>query len=173
MNLEPIFGNAWMFGDNIDTDCIYSSQHLHILNSDQMASFAFENIKPEFAKKVQHSDIIITGRNFGCGSSREHAILCLKANGIGAIVALSFARIFYRNAINCALPVLTLDIDEKQIVDIYSSIFDGDEVELNFEENSLEAVSSGKKYNLNPIPEHLQEIINDGGLIKHLKKNLD
>ena len=169
MTFDVISGKAWVFGDNIDTDAIYPGRYLHILDQSEMAAHAFEFIKPNFVKNVEMDDIIIAGRNFGCGSSREHAVLCLKENGIGAVIALSFARIFYRNAINCALPVLTFDIEESRIVEIYSSIFDGDEVDLDIPVGVLEVIRSESYFNVNKLPEHLMEIIEHGGLIEHLK----
>jgi 3-isopropylmalate/(R)-2-methylmalate dehydratase small subunit len=170
MSLVPLVGNAWIFGDNVDTDSIYPGRFLHILDRKEIAKHAFEYLKPDFVKKVEPLDVIIAGRNFGCGSSREHAVLTLKHNGIGAVIALSYGRIFYRNAINNALPVITFDMDEKEIVALYSSVFDGDEVDLEFGENRLEIVNSGERFNLKPIPEHLLKIINDGGLIEQLKQ---
>jgi 3-isopropylmalate dehydratase small subunit len=163
-------GNAWIFGDNVDTDSIYPGRFLHILEKKEMARHAFEYVKPDFVQRVEPNDVIIGGRNFGCGSSREHAVLALKHNGIGAVLALSYGRIFYRNAINNALPVLTFNMDEKEMVKLYSTVFDGDEIDLEFGANRLEVVSSGERYELNPIPEHLLSIINEGGLIEQLKK---
>ena len=170
MALVPLVGNAWIFGDNVNTDAIYPGQFLHILDRKEMARHAFQYMKPDFVRKVEPLDVIIAGRNFGCGSSREHAVLALKHNGIGAVIALSYGRIFYRNAINNALPVITFDMEEKEMVQLYSTVFDGDEVDLEFGENRLEIVSSGDRYDLNPIPEHLLKIINDGGLIGQLKQ---
>lgn len=170
MNLDLITGKAWVLGDNIDTDSIYPGRYLHIMDPTEMAKHAFEFAKPAFAKKVEPNDIIIAGRNFGCGSSREQAVLCLKENGIGAVISLSYARIFYRNAINCGLPALTFDVDEKQIVKIYSSILDGDEVEMDFDANVLEVFNSELYFKINKLPDHLLEIILDGGLIEHIKR---
>ena len=172
MTLDVISGNAWVFGDNIDTDAIYPGRYLHLLDPSEMASHAFEFTKPKFADDVEKDDIIIAGRNFGCGSSREHAVWCLKENGIGAVVALSFARIFYRNAINCALPVLTFDIEDSRVVEIYSAIFDGDEVDLDLLVNTLEVIRSESYFKVNKIPPHLMEIIEHGGLIEHLKNKI-
>jgi len=172
MKIVPLLGSAWMFGDSVDTDAIYPGQFLHVLDRMEMPRYAFKSMKPDFAKKVEPNDIIVAGRNFGCGSSREHAVLCLRHSGIGAIVALSFARIFYRNAINNALPVLTLDIDDQQAVELYSTVMDGDDLDLDFSKNLLEVVSSGERYRLNPLPEHLMEIINAGGLIEHTRQKM-
>lgn len=170
--MESIIGSAWIFGDNIDTDSIYPGKYLHIIDPKEMAQHAFEFIKPEFKERVQVSDIIIAGKNFGCGSSREHAPASIKSSGIGAILALSFGRIFYRNAINIGLPVYTFDIDEKTMVEIYSSVFDGDDVELHFDENRLEVYSSGASYKYESLPENLQEIIASGGLVPYLKSKI-
>jgi 3-isopropylmalate/(R)-2-methylmalate dehydratase small subunit len=166
---KPQEGKAWVFGDNIDTDAIYPGRFLHIINPDEMAEHAFAFIKPEFNKEVKSGDIIIAGRNFGCGSSREHAVHCLKNSGVGAVIALSFARIFYRNAVNCALPVFTFDTTENDPVKIFGSVFGGDKVELDLEVNSIKVISSGKLLKIEPLPEHLQKIISAGGLIEHLK----
>jgi 3-isopropylmalate/(R)-2-methylmalate dehydratase small subunit len=172
MSLVPLLGAAWMFGDNVDTDAIYPGQYMHILDKREMASYAFKFHKPAFANKVEPNDIIIGGRNFGCGSSREHAVLSLKHCGIGAIIALSFARIFYRNAINNGIPVLTFDMDPKQVVALYSNVLDGDDLDLNFTENYLEVVSSGERFKLNPLPPHLMSIINAGGLVEYTREQL-
>ncbi|UCH89548.1 MAG: 3-isopropylmalate dehydratase small subunit [Thermoplasmata archaeon] len=173
MGAEQISGKAWVFGDNIDTDAIYPGQFLHIQNEPEMAQHAFEFIRPEFVKAVRPNDIIIAGKNFGCGSSREQAVLCLKQNGIAAVVAHSYARIFYRNAINCALPVLTFESMEQDMNGALQTINSGDEVKLEFTGNVLEVTSSGKSYNLQPLPAHLFEIVSHGGLIEHLKKRME
>jgi len=170
MHLESIIGTAWIFGDNVDTDSIYPGRYLHILDNKQIPRHAFEFVKPEFADKVEPGDIIIGGKNFGCGSSREHAVLALKNSGIGAICAVSYGRIFYRNAINNALPVLNFDIEENDIVLLYSTIFNGDELEVDFSNSRLEKISSGERFDLKPLPRHLLEIIENDGLIEHLRK---
>ena len=172
MSREPVYGSAWIFGDNVDTDAIYPGRYLHIIDKEDMAAHAFEFVKPEFVKKVEPEDIVIAGKNFGCGSSREHAVHCIKQNGISAVIALSFARIFYRNAINTGLTAVTLDIDENKLVDLYSNVFDGDDVQLDLEKGILTLESTGAEFPVLPLPEHLRAIIDDNGLIEHMKKKL-
>ena len=172
MTLKTLEGKVWLFGDNIDTDTIYPGRYLHILDKTNMKEYAFADLRNDFYSNVQVNDILIAGRNFGCGSSREHAVFCLKESGIGAICALSFGRIFYRNAINNALPVLTFDIYCKNKNKINDILSEGDVVKLNFKKNILYVYSSGHEIKLQPIPHYLLEIIEDGGLIANLKKRL-
>jgi 3-isopropylmalate dehydratase small subunit len=162
-------GRLWIFGDNVDTDTIYPGRYLHLLDKAEMADHAFEFARPEFVKSVQPNDIILAGRNFGCGSSREHAVFCLKQNGIGAVIARSYARIFYRNAINNGIPALSFSEDDSKIEALFASASDGSDAVLDFNENSFKLLSSGQSVKIQPLPDHLQQIINSGGLIEFLK----
>ena len=150
---------VWKFGDNIDTDAIIPGRFLTINNPDELAKHAFEGTRDEFAKKVQEGDVIVGGRNFGCGSSREHAPLALIGAGVKVVVARSFARIFFRNAINVGvLPVVCPDAD---------AIVDGEKIILKIREGFLEA--DGKRYPIEPVPEFMQGIIDAGGLVGYAR----
>jgi 3-isopropylmalate/(R)-2-methylmalate dehydratase small subunit len=151
---------VWKFGDDIDTDAIIPGRFLTINNPDELAKHAFEGTRDEFAKKVQEGDVIVGGRNFGCGSSREHAPLALIGAGVKVVVARTFARIFFRNSINVGvLPVVCPEADK---------IADGAKITLNIKEGYLEA--DGNKYALEPIPPFMQGIIDAGGLVEYAKK---
>jgi 3-isopropylmalate/(R)-2-methylmalate dehydratase small subunit len=154
---------AWKFGDNIDTDAIIPGRFLTINNPDELAKHAFEGTRDEFAKKVKEGDVIAGGRNFGCGSSREHAPLALMGAGVKVVVAQSFARIFFRNSINVGvLPIVCPDADK---------IADGAKVTLNIKDGYLEA--DGKKYAIEPVPVFMQGIIDAGGLVEYAKNLKD
>ncbi|MDD4300120.1 MAG: 3-isopropylmalate dehydratase small subunit [Methanomicrobium sp.] len=151
---------VWKFGDDIDTDAIIPGRFLTIYDPKELASHAFEGTRDEFSKKAKQGDIIVAGRNFGCGSSREHAPLALKGAGIEFVIAKSFARIFYRNAINTGvLPVVCADTDE---------IADGSKVSVNMEESYVEA--DGKRYTLEPVADFMMNIARAGGLVEYAKK---
>ena len=157
----PVARNArvWKFGDDIDTDAIIPGRFLTINNPDELAKHAFEGTRDEFAKKVKQGDVIVGGRNFGCGSSREHAPLALTGAGVKVVVARSFARIFFRNAINVGvLPVVCPDAD---------TIADGATISLNIKEGCIE--SEGRKYAIEPVPVFMQGIIDAGGLVEYAK----
>ena len=150
---------VWKFGDDIDTDAIIPGRFLTINNPDELAKHVFEGTRDEFAKKVQEGDVIVGGRNFGCGSSREHAPLALIGAGVKVVIAKSFARIFFRNSINVGvLPVVCPDAD---------LIADGAKVTLMIKEGYLEA--DGKKYAIEPVPVFMQGIIDAGGLVEYAK----
>jgi 3-isopropylmalate/(R)-2-methylmalate dehydratase small subunit len=150
---------VWKFGDDIDTDAIIPGRFLTINNPDELALHAFEGTRDEFAKKVKEGDVIVGGRNFGCGSSREHAPLALLGAGVKVVVARSFARIFFRNSINVGvLPVVCPDADK---------IADGAKVTLHIKEGYLEA--DGTRYGIEPVPEFMQGIIDAGGLVEYAK----
>lgn len=150
---------VWKFGDDIDTDAIIPGRFLTINNPDELAKHAFEGTRDEFAKNVREGDVIVGVRNFGCGSSREHAPLALLGAGIRIVIAVSFARIFYRNAINVGLLPLVCDNADK--------IGDGESLSVNLDEGFVE--SEGARYPIEPVPEFLQEIINAGGLVDYAK----
>jgi 3-isopropylmalate/(R)-2-methylmalate dehydratase small subunit len=161
VDLSPKTKNmrVWKFGDDIDTDAIIPGRFLTINNPDELAKHAFEGTRDEFAKKVQEGDVIVGGRNFGCGSSREHAPLALIGAGVKVVVARSFARIFFRNSINVGvLPVVCPDAD---------AISDGAKISLNIKEGYLEA--EGTKYPIEPVPVFMQGIIDAGGLVEYAK----
>jgi len=158
---QPVAKNArvWKFGDDIDTDAIIPGRFLTINNPDELAKHAFEGTRDEFAKKVKQGDVIVGGRNFGCGSSREHAPLALMGAGVKVVVARSFARIFFRNAVNVGvLPVVCPEAD---------AIADGTVIHLNTDEGFVEA--DGRKYSIEPVPAFMQGIIDAGGLVEYAK----
>lgn len=159
-----IQGRAWKYGDNVNTDVIFPGRYTYArMEPGEMAKHALEDLDPRFAREVKPGDVIVAGRNFGCGSSREQAATCLAAAGVGAVVAKSFARIFFRNAINSGL--LALEIPEA--VDVIQS---GDKVGIDVERGVL--VHSGKEYWFPPLPAAVQEILAAGGLIPYLKAKL-
>jgi 3-isopropylmalate/(R)-2-methylmalate dehydratase small subunit len=158
--MSIVYGKAWKFGDGIDTDIIIPARHL-ILPLEEMKHKAMEPLRPEFAARVSHGDVIVAGRNFGCGSSREQAPAVLKELGISAIVAVSFARIFFRNAINLGIPVVECE-------DIYRHIQEGDLVEILLSTGRIRLPEKGLEFSGSPLPDFLLEVINDGGLIPHL-----
>ncbi len=157
-NINRISGRVWRFGDNIDTDVIIPGKYLRTTDMSVFAAHAMEGIDPEFPKKVKKGDIIVAGRNFGCGSSREQAPLALKHAGISCVVAESFARIFFRNAINVGLPIIEAKINCKE----------GDMIEINLEKGIVKR--EGKTYPATRLPDFLREILADGGLVEHRKK---
>lgn len=158
-------GRIWKFGNNINTDDITPSPYLTITDPSELAKHVMENLNPEFAGKVQKGDIIVAGRNFGCGSSREHAPVALKAAGISLVVARTFARIFYRNAINLGLPVL----ESQELVDL---VEEGDEIKADIGKGEI-ALSSGKIIKTNPLPENVLGILEAGGLISKVRRILE
>ncbi|WP_456329873.1 3-isopropylmalate dehydratase small subunit [Archaeoglobus sp.] len=154
-------GKAWKFGDDIDTDVIIQGKYLVINEPEELAKHVFENLRPEFAREVKKGDFVVAGENFGCGSSREHAPLALKATGIEAVIAKSYARIFFRNAINIGLKVLECkDVDR---------IDDGDELEVDYEKGVVYNKTKGEEYSINPLPDFLKEILDKGGLVEFAK----
>ena len=147
--------------DNIDTDVILPGTYLKIHDYAELATHAMEGLDPDFHSKVKEGDFIVAGRNFGCGSSREHAPIALTRSGIKAVLALSFARIFYRNAVDGAF-LLPIEIDE----DAYKDISNGDELEINIDTNEINNHTKNKKYQMNPFSEIIGKIIAAGGLFK-------
>lgn len=160
-----IRGFCWRFGDNVNTDVIFPQRHSYLTDPSEMSIHAMEGIDPEFPKKVRHGDIIVAGNNFGSGSSMEHAPLALKSVGVGAVVATSFARIFYRNAIALGIPV----VESRAVVE---DVTEGDELEISLGTGSATNVTNGTVYNIKPLPEFLMIILERGGLIPHLIKKL-
>lgn len=164
--MERIQGKAYKFGDDINTDVIYPGKYLSITTDrEEMAKHCFETVYPEFLTQAQAGDIIVAGRNFGCGSSREQAATCLKYFGIRAVIAESFARIFYRNALNLGLPVIVAP-------GIAALVNHGDKVEIDLEQGLVKNTSTGDSIRSTKLPPFIMQIINDGGLIKHLQKRL-
>jgi len=157
--INPIIGRIWKFGDNIDTDVIIPGKYLRTKNMEVFAAHAMEGIDPEFAKRVKQGDIIVAGTNFGCGSSREQAPLALKYAGVSCVIAKSFARIFFRNAINVGLPLMEADVECQDVCEVRVDLLKG-EVEV-----SGKSISKGNK-----LPDFLLEILTDGGLVAHRKK---
>lgn len=164
--MKPVIrGKVWKFGDNIDTDTIIPGRYLTIRDPNQMASHAFEPIDPEFSKKVQKGDIIVAGKNFGSGSSREEAPFVLKNLGISAIVAESFARIFFRNAINLGIPLI-------EIKNISEKLENGQKIEIDLQKGILKDLNTQEIYESIPLPDFLTEILMAGGAIEAIKKKL-
>jgi 3-isopropylmalate/(R)-2-methylmalate dehydratase small subunit len=158
-------GKVWKFGDDIDTDIIIPGRYLILRGEDELAQHAMEGLDPEFPKKVNKGDVIVAGKNFGCGSSREHAPVALKGAGISVIVAESFARIFYRNAINVGLPLL-------EAKDISKKVSEGDEVDIDMDKGILKDLNTSEEFEVKGLPDFMLEILNKGGLIPYLKENI-
>lgn len=158
-------GTVFKYGDNVDTDVIIPARYLNIADRTELATHAMEDIDTEFVKQVKPGDIIVAGNNFGCGSSREHAPQVLKDNGVACIVAPSFARIFYRNAINIGLPIL-------ECADAAASIAAGDEVRIDFETGVIDDLTNGQSFQALPFPEFIQNIIDHDGLFNSLKARM-
>ncbi len=156
-------GRVWKFGDDVNTDLIIPGRYLDNYDPAHLAAHAMEGLSKEFAKDVSKGDIIVAGKNFGCGSSREQAVTALKNAGISAVVAKSFARIFYRNAINLGLPVLI----SEDAFDVFS---EGDRVHI--EGDNVTSPDNKKSASVEPIPEHVQKILNQGGLVPYIKNRL-
>jgi len=158
-------GKAHLFEDNVDTDCIIPARYLDTLDPDELASHCMEDLDQDFLKNLRAGDIIVAGENFGCGSSREHAPLAIKASGVSCVIASSFARIFFRNAINIGLPIL-------EIKDASKKIGAGDTLEVDLERGEVRNETSSITLESEPFPPFMQEIINAGGLINSVKEKL-
>ena len=155
-------GKAWKFGDNIDTDQIIQARYLVTSDPDELGKHCMEDADPEFARKVRVGDVLVGERNFGCGSSREHAPIAIKAAGVSAVIARSYARIFYRNAINLGLPLFeTPDA---------SRIERGDDLEINPVTGEIKNLTRNETYRATPLPPFAQEIMAAGGLMKYVAK---
>jgi 3-isopropylmalate dehydratase small subunit len=158
-------GKVFLFGDNIDTDVIIPARYLNTQDPAELAAHCMEDIDGDFAGNVRDGDIIVAGENFGCGSSREHAPLAIKACGVACVLASSFARIFYRNAINIGLPILELKGATEKIKP-------GDTIEVDFQEGTIKNRTDGSLYQSEPFPPFMQRIIHAGGLINRIKQEL-
>lgn len=158
-------GRVFKYGDNVNTDVIIPARYLNTSDASELAKHCMEDIDKEFIKKVKQGDIIVADKNFGCGSSREHAPIAIKAAGISCVIASTFARIFYRNAINIGLPILECDEAAK-------GISEGDEVEVNFEKGIIYNHSRDQSYQAEGFPEFMQEIMAADGLINYISNCL-
>lgn len=155
-------GKTWKYGDNVDTDVIIPARYLNTPDAKELAKHCMEDIDTSFASKVQEGEIMIAGKNFGCGSSREHAPLAIKTCGIACVIAASFARIFYRNALNIALPIL-------ECPEAAEAIKAGEEVEVDFDTGKIIDKTSGATFEAEPFPPFMQDLIKAGGLASYMK----
>jgi 3-isopropylmalate/(R)-2-methylmalate dehydratase small subunit len=155
-------GRIWKFGDNIDTDAIIPARYLNSSDPAFLAAHCMEDADPDFVKKIKAGDIIVAGSNFGCGSSREHAPIAIKAAGISSVVARSFARIFYRNAFNMGLPIF-------ESSDLWDQVENGRMIEIDADVGTIR-IEGGALLHIQPIPPFMQELVADGGLLKHVIK---
>lgn len=158
-------GRIWKFGDDINTDEILPARYLNLMDLLQLARHVMEDADPSFASKISKGDIIVAGKNFGCGSSREHAPAAIKAAGISCVIAKSFARIFFRNAFNTGLPILesdeaAVDLSQGDIASVY--LYDG----------IIRNETSGRIFQVNPVPEFMQQLLREGGLVPYLRKKV-
>ena len=154
---------CWKFGDHVDTDQIIPARYLNTSDPDELAAHCMEDADPTFPSKVKAGDIIVAGENFGCGSSREHAPLCIKHANVSCVIAKSFARIFFRNAINIGLPIL-------ECPEAADAIAEGDEVEIDIATGRIVHIPSNRAFSTPPFPSELQEIIEAGGLMNFARK---
>lgn len=161
--MSELRGRAHVYEDNVNTDVIIPARYLTTSDPDELAAHCMEDIDAEFVSKVQAGDFMVAGDNFGCGSSREHAPVAIKAAGISAVIAKSFARIFFRNAINVGLPALTCP-------EAAAGIKDGDEIAVDLAAGRIENITQAKTYQAEPFPEFLREIIAAGGLVPFTQK---
>jgi len=156
-----IKGKVHIFGDDVNTDDIIAARYLVTTDQKELGKHCMENISPDFVNKVDHGDIIVAGKNFGCGSSREHAPLAIKGCGIGAVIAKSFAAIFFRNAINIGLPFLELESAD--------TIKEGDSLEIDLAQGKIKDLTQNKLYETQAFPEFLQKLLRQGGLMNYMK----
>ena len=156
-------GSVFKYGNNVDTDVIIPARDLNNANPEALASHCMEDIDQDFVKRVKVGDLIVADKNFGCGSSREHAPIAIKASGISCVIASTFARIFYRNAINIGLPIMECD-------EAAQSISSGDSVEVDFETGIIRNHTKGETYQAEPFPQFIQEIIKSNGLMAYINK---
>lgn len=158
-----ICGNVFKYGDNVDTDVIIPARYLNTADANELAKHCMEDIDATFVSKVAPGDIMVAGRNFGCGSSREHAPLAIKANGISCVIASTFARIFYRNAINIGLPIM-------ECPEAVDSIAAGDQLSVDLSSGTITDITSGKTFKAEPFPPFMQDLIAAGGLAAYMRK---
>ncbi len=163
--MKKLKGKAWKFGDGISTDHIAPGRLFHLRsNLPELAKHVMEDARPDFASKVKKGDFVVGGRNFGQGSSREHAPIVIKIAGVSAIIAKSFARIFFRNCVNVGLPALILDSEK---------IDEGDELEMDLSAGQIRNLTKNEIYTFPPLPLAMKNILSDGGLVEHIKKHGD
>jgi 3-isopropylmalate/(R)-2-methylmalate dehydratase small subunit len=160
-----VTGNALKFGDNVDTDVILPGKYLVLIDPHDLAKHAMEGLDAEFPAKAQKGIVVVGGKNFGCGSSREQAPLALKYSGVKCVLAESFARIFFRNAINIGLPVI-------ECKGISAAVDNGDELTVDFEAGTIQDVTNGKSFQVAKLPPFILEILADGGLIEYLRREM-
>ncbi len=159
-------GKVHKFGDDINTDEIIPARYLYTSDPGELAKHAMEDADPEFVRKMKPGDFVVAGKNFGCGSSREHAPVALKAGGVAAVIAGSFARIFYRNAFNMGLPIL-------ESPEGAAALKTGDEITVDLDTGEITDLATGRKFRSQPIPPFMQELLADGGLMAHITKCLE
>jgi 3-isopropylmalate dehydratase small subunit len=164
---SKLTGSAWVYGDTVDTDVIIPARYLTTSDPEKLAPHCMEDIDTTFATSVRPGDIIVGGNNFGCGSSREHAPIAIKASGVSCVVAGSFGRIFFRNAINIGLPIL-----ECPEATAPGSVNKGDEIEIDLSTGVVENRTNGKKFTAQPVPEFLQRLFAAGGLVPYVRERL-
>ena len=161
--MENAKGKVYKYGDNVDTDVIIPARYLNSSDPAELATHCMEDIDKDFVNKVQKGDIIVATKNFGCGSSREHAPIAIKASGVSCVIAETFARIFYRNAINIGLPIIECPEAAKEIAE-------GDEVEVDFDSGVITDLTAGKSFQGQAFPEFMQKIIDLGGLVNYINE---
>ena len=154
-------GSVFKYGDNVDTDVIIPARYLNIQDKKELSLHAMEDIDKDFVSKVKAGDIMVAGKNFGCGSSREHAPMVIKESGVSCVIAETFARIFFRNAINIGLPIL-------ECPPAAEAIKAGDEVEVDFDTGKITDITTGETFDAQPFPEFMQKIINMNGLVGYI-----
>jgi 3-isopropylmalate/(R)-2-methylmalate dehydratase small subunit len=158
-------GRAWKFGDDVDTDAIIPARYLNTSDPKILAAHCMEDADAEFSKKVNKGDIIVAGKNFGCGSSREHAPIAIKNAGVSCVIAQSFARIFYRNAFNMGLPIL-------ECPEAAAAVETGDELEVDLDKGLIVNQSRGKTYQAQPVPPFMQKLLQAGGLMPYVQEQI-
>jgi len=160
-----IKGTAFRYADNVDTDVIIPARYLNTIDPAELASHCMEDIDATFVKRVKQGDLIVAGKNFGCGSSREHAPLAIKASGISCVIAQSFARIFYRNAINIGLPIM-------ECPEAFDGIAENDIVQVDLDNGTITNVTNGAVFKAAPFPPFMKDLIDRGGLVEYVKAKL-
>ena len=158
-------GKVFKYGDNIDTDLIIPARYLNISDPNELKKYCMEEVDKDFAKNVKSGDIMVGQKNFGCGSSREHAPIAIKGCGVSCVIAETFARIFYRNSFNIGLPII-------ESAEAASKIENGDEVEINFDTGAIKNITKNETYKGQPYPEFIQKIVQSGGLVNYVKGSL-
>ena len=158
-------GNTWKFGDDIDTDAIIPARYLNTSDPAELAKHCMEDADPTFAQKVKNGDIMVAEKNFGCGSSREHAPICIKEAGVSCVIAKTFARIFYRNAVNIGLPIF-------ESTEAVEGITEGDEVEVLADQGIIRNLTTGKEFTFKPLPDFMQQLMQNGGLMHYVAERM-